>query len=587
MVSLSRPDDNPYHARHFKPPRSLPAVHGTAAEEAIETARNRALVAAALFILLFALLAGRLVDVMVLGGGREAKRARVRVPPVLTRADILGRDGRLLATSLKGVSLYADPHEIRHPNGVARALARTLPGESLARLYARLTENARFVWLERFLSPRQEYAVNGLGVPGLQFLPAERRFYPYGPLLAHVVGYVNIDGKGLAGIERGLNSELSGRRNPLPLAIDLRVQYILHDELLRTAQAFTAKAAAGLVMNVNTGEILGLVSLPNFDPNNLGAPDPAFPNATLADRLFDRATQGSYEIGSIFKIFTIAMALDSKTVTMTSRFDATHPIRIGRFTITDYHGKHRPLSVPEILAYSSNIGAAKIALACGAKIQKEYLRRFGLLTPATLELGGLGVPHYPSDWRPINVMTIAFGNGISEPLVQLASAASALVNGGILRPATLLKLPSGYAPSGRRVISQETSVRMRKLLRLVVEYGTGQFANAPGYVVGGKTGTAERVVHGVYDHHSLRSSFLGVFPMENPKYLVLTMFDQPHGTAKSHGFATAGWVAAPTVGRIIARIAPLLGVAPVNDKSPAVAGALAIASLKGKGIAPY
>jgi cell division protein FtsI (penicillin-binding protein 3) len=587
MVALSRFDDNPCHARHFKPPRCAPVIRGTAAEEAIETGRNRVLVAAALFVLVFALLAARLVDVMIFGGGMEARKAKVNSPPVLSRADILDREGRLLATSLKGVALYADPQEIRQPQKVARSLARALPAEGSDYFAKKLTESARFVWLKRFLSPRQEDAVNRLGVPGLDFLPAERRFYPYGPLLAHVVGFANIDDTGLAGVEGGLNRALLGRTDPLPLAVDVRLQYILHHELRRVVEDFAAKAAAGLIMNVNTGEILALVSLPDFDPNRLEAPDPDFPKATLKDRLFDRATLGSYEIGSLFKIFTIAMALDSGTVTMTSRFDATHPIHIGRFTISDYHGKHRPLSVPEILAYSSNIGAAKIALACGARLQQEYLKRFGLLSPPSLELSELGRPHYPRDWRPINVMTIGFGHGISETLVQLASAAAALVNGGILRPASLLKLPPGYAPQGRRVISRETSERMRKLLRLVVEYGTGQFAEAPGYVVGGKTGTAERVEHGVYDRHSLRSSFLGVFPMQNPKYLILTMVDRPHGNQKSHGYATAGWTAAPATKRIVERIAPLLRVRPVDETSPAIADALAIASLKGNGIAPY
>ncbi len=587
MVALSRFDDNPCHARHFKPPPCAPVIRGTAAEEALETGRTRVLVTAALFVLLFAVIAGRLFDVMILGGGIEAPRAGQRPIPLPSRAPIVDREGRLVATSLKGVALYADPREIRHPADVARELARALPGASPEHFAQELSQSGTFVWLKRFLSPREEARVNDLGVPGLDFLPAERRFYPYGPLLAHAVGYVNIDDKGLAGVEGGLNRDLLGRRQPLQLSIDVRLQYILHHELRRVAQEFTAKAAAGLIMNVNTGEILALVSLPDFDPNHLDAPDPDFPKATLKDRLFDRATLGSYEIGSIFKVFTMAMALDSGTVTMASRFDATNPIHIGGFTITDYHGKHRPLSVPEIFAYSSNIGAAKIALACGARLQQEYLRRFGLLTQPTLELPEVGSPHYPRDWRPINVMTIAFGNGISDTLLQLARAASALVNGGILRPATLLKVPPGYAPQGRRVISEETSLRIRKLLRLVVEYGTGQFAEAPGYVVGGKTGTAERVERGAYARHSLRSSFLGVFPMEDPQYLILTMFDQPHGNKKSHGFATAGWVAAPATRRIVERIAPLLGVAPVDEKSPAVAGALAIASLKGKGIAPY
>ncbi len=244
------------------------------------------------------------------------------------------------------------------------------------------------------------------------------------------------------------------------------------------------------------------------------------------------------------------MALDCGATTMTGRFDATNPIHIGRFTISDYHGKHRWLSVPEILMYSSNIGEAKIALAVGGVRQQEYLRRFGLLTSPTFELKEIGRPHFPdpAHWREVNVMTIGFGHGISETPLQLASAAAAMVNGGVLRQATLLKLPPGDAPQGRQVISPETSEHMRKLFRLVVQYGTGMMVDAPGYVVGGKTGTANRVIAGRYSADRVRSSFVGAFPMTAPKYLVLVMVDDPHGTKASHGFATAGWTAAPAVG---------------------------------------
>jgi len=303
--------------------------------------------------------------------------------------------------------------------------------------------------------------------------------------------------------------------------------------------------------------------------------------------MFDRVTLGDYEIGSVFKIFTTAMGLDSGATTMTGVFDATNPIHIGRFTISDYHAKRRPLTVPEILMYSSNIGEAKIALAVGAERQQEYLRRFGLLTPPTFELKEIGRPHYPAKWREVNVLTIGFGHGISETPLQIASGAAALVNGGVLRQATLLKLPPGDAPEGRQVISPETSDHMRKLLRMVVLFGTGEMVDAPGYVVGGKTGTADKVEGKHYAEKKLLSSFVGVFPMTAPKYLVLAMVDEPHGTKASHGYATAGWTAAPAVGRTIVRIAPLLGVQPVDESSPAVAQALTPESMQGKRVAAY
>jgi cell division protein FtsI (penicillin-binding protein 3) len=307
----------------------------------------------------------------------------------------------------------------------------------------------------------------------------------------------------------------------------------------------------------------------------------------LADRIFNRMTLGDYEVGSVFKTFTMAMALDCGAATMTSRFDAVHDIRIGRFTISDYHGKRRMLTVPEIYMYSSNLGAARMALAVGAQRQEAYLRRFGLLGRPRVDLDERGAAHYPGDWRPVNVMTIGFGHGISETPIQVAAAASAMINGGILHPATVVKLPPGAVPPGRRVITARTSKEMRQLLRLVVEYGTARFAEVPGYVVGGKTGTAEKVVHGVYARHKLLSDFIGAFPMNDPRYLVYMMVDEPHGTKASHGYATAGWTVVPATGRAIARIAPLLGIAPVDESAPAIVDALMPKSMLGKRIEVY
>jgi len=590
MSALRQFDDNPCRPRHFKPPPCTPVVPDGPAKRALDGSRRRLTVAGIAFLVLFGVIAARLVQVTLIPGDISVPKIARFDPaplPVPGRADIIDRNGRLLATTIESPSLYADPRQIVDPADVTRRLIAVLPALDRAELFAKLTSGKRFVWVKRHLTPDQEYAVNQLGIPGLQFEREERRVYPYGNLLSHVVGYTGIDDNGLAGIERGLDSQLRGRQEPLQLSIDLRIQYILHDEMQKVMDEFTADNAGGLVMNVNTGEILAMVSLPDFDPNHPGMPDPQHPNYSIADRMFNRVTLGDYEIGSMFKIFTTAMALDCGATTMTGRFDATNPIHIGRFTISDYHGKHRWESVPEILMYSSNIGEAKIALAVGAERQQEYLRRFGLMTRPTLELKEIGTPHYPAHWREVNVMTIGFGHGISETLLQLANAASALVNGGILRQATLLKLPPGAAPQGRRVISAETSLEMRQLMRLVVQYGTGQMVNAPGYVVGGKTGTADKVVHGRYAEHQVRSSFVGVFPINAPKYLVLIMLNNPHGTKASYGYATAGWTAAPAVGRTIVRIAPLLHVQPVDESSPAIADALMPVSLRGKHIEAY
>jgi len=350
---------------------------------------------------------------------------------------------------------------------------------------------------------------------------------------------------------------------------------------------FTAKAAAGLIMDVNTGEVLAMVSLPDFDPNHPGASDPDHSGLSFADRMFNRDTLGVYELGSIFKIFTVAMALDCGTSTLTSTYDASHPIHIGRFSIGDYHGKHRVLNVPEILMYSSNIGAAKMAMAAGGQRQREFLSRLGLLKAPKIEISEIGSPHFPGKWRDVNVMTIAFGHGISVTPLSFASAAAALVNGGILRQATLVRRSPGDVAQGQQVISAKTSDQMRKLMRLVVERGTGTMAAAPGYLVGGKTGTADKIQGRHYAEMKLLSSFVGVFPINDPKYLTLIMVDEPHPNKQSHGYATGGWTAAPATSRVVQRIAPLLGVDPVDEASPEIQRALAVESLQGKKLEAY
>src|SRR5258708_24415491 len=294
-------------------------------------------------------------------------------------------------------------------------------------------------------------------------------------------------------------------------------------------------------MEVNTGEVLSMVSLRDFDPNHPGAADPDHPDISIADRMFNRNTLGVYELGSIFKIFTVAMALDAGTSTLASTYDASHDIHIGRFTIGDYHRKHRVLNVPEIIMYSSNIGAAKMAMAAGGQRQRDFLSRIGLLRAPKIEVSEAAAPHFPAKWREVNVMTIAFGHGISVTPLSFASAAAALVNGGVLRQATLVKQAPDDVPKGQQVISPKTSEQMRKLMRLVVEHGTGTMAAAPGYVVGGKTGTADKVTGRHYADRKLLSSFIGFFPINAPKYLVLAMVDEPHPTTQSHAYATARW----------------------------------------------
>jgi len=592
MRSLQRLDENPCRPRHFRPPPPCtPVVEDERAAALLETCRSRLVATAALFTFVFIVVALRLVEVVMLSGGAaESHVGRIRAvapPPAPVRADIVDRNGKLLATTLDSPSLYADPRQILDANEATRAITSVLPELDAAEIHAKLTSGKSFVWIKRRLTPRQQFEVNRLGIPGLQFEHQERRVYPFGDLAAHVVGFCGIDNNGLAGIERALDGTVRSNAGPIQLSLDARVQFVLHVELSKVISDFSAKGAAGIIMDVRTGEIVGMLSLPDFDPNHPGASDPNLSPAEAKERTFNKITLGDYELGSVFKTFNTAMALDSGTATMTKQYDASHNIHIGRFTISDYHGKHRALSVPEIYMYSSNIGAARMALEAGAERQRDFLARLGLLKPVPIELDEVAKPHYPRQWREVNVITIAYGHGIAVTPLHAITAVSAVVNGGILRAPTLLKLAPGSVPPGERVMSAKTSDQMRKLMRLVVEYGTAKLAAAPGYVVGGKTGTAEKNIGGHYVEKKLLSDFVGAFPMQDPKYAFLLLVDEPHPNKESHGYATAGWTVVPAASRIIQRIAPILGVPPVDETSPAITRALMIESLQGKRIENY
>jgi cell division protein FtsI (penicillin-binding protein 3) len=402
---------------------------------ALRIGRNRLALACLAFAACFLALTVRLIELTALGTGEPATEHLAAATGTGTeRADIVDRNGTLLATNLATASLYADAAAVPDPEAAADRLLTVLPGLDRATLVARLSSKRRFVWLQRHLTPRQQYAVNRLGIPGLHFQDEEERIYPHGRLLAHVLGYTDIDGNGIAGVEKSFNRELKdlGRsHDPLQLSIDIRVQHALRDELARAVGEFHAIGAAGVVLDAASGEVLGLASLPDFDPNHPGAS----PDTTL----FNRATLGVYELGSVFKAFTVAMALDTGSVGLAGGYDATRPLHVARFTIHDDHPKKRWLSVPEILMYSSNIGAAKMALDVGAEEQQRFLGKLGLLRRLSIRLPEVGDPLRPSPWRDINTMTVAFGHGVAVSPLQYASAFSALINGGVLVPPTLLK----------------------------------------------------------------------------------------------------------------------------------------------------
>lgn len=557
-------------------------------EEVLEIGRNRLVVVAAVFALGFTIIGGRLIDLAVWQGGRAgADQASIRQGGPVRRADILDRNGVVLATNLATASLYAEPRRVIDPADAAGRLMRVLPDLDHGELLAGLSSDKGFVWIKRHLTPKQKYDINAQGIPGVGFRDDHKRVYPQGALLAHVVGHAGVDNEGLTGIEKRFDERLAGRaKNKLPgdlrkigdpalrLSIDVRVQYALHEELSRSVEEFSALGAAGIVMDARSGEVIAMVSLPDYDLNQAGT--------ASVDARFNRASLGVYEMGSTFKAFTAAMALDFGTVKLGGGYDASKPLRVARFTIRDDHPKARWLSVPEIFIYSSNIGAAKMALDVGGQRQKEFLGRLGLLQRSSLELPEVGRPMSPAPWRDINTMTVGYGHGIAVSPVQLSGAVGALVNGGYSVKPTLLAR-DGMASSDKRVIKQRTSLILQRLMRLNVVQGTGKKSAAPGYLVGGKTGTAEKAGRGGYRRKALLSSFVGAFPMNAPRYVVLAVLDEPQGTKATFGYATGGWTAAPIVGRVVSRVGPLLGVSPVDEKSPTVRNAMFIPVKSGGG----
>ncbi len=525
---------------------------------ALDVARNRLLATGLIFSLAFLVVVGQLVHLALAGGSGAARTTAAAAAPSPGRGDITDRNGAVLATSIPTASLFADPKEIIDARAVVNALGSIFPDLDRPALLEKLSGPGRFVWIRRNLTPNEQFAVNRLGLPGLSFETEYRRVFPYGRSVSHLLGFADVDEYGIAGIEKAYDALLANGE-AVRLSLDIRVQHIVHDELSAAMREFRAIGAAGLVLDVNSGEVLASVSLPDFDPNAPGGvPD---------DARFNRVTEGVYEMGSVFKVFTTAMALDSGVASLTSGYDASHPLHVSRYTISDYHAVNRWLSVPEILVHSSNIGSALMALDVGSQRQRDYLQRFGLLTRASFDLPRpeIGMPLVPNPWRDINTMTVGFGHGIAVTPLQLTTAVAAVVNGGVLRPATVLYRDRGISVPGKRVVSARTSRQMRNLMRLVVQYGTGTRADIASYHIGGKTGTADKQVNGRYRSDKRVSSFVGAFPIEAPRYVVFAMVDEPRGTRKTFNYATGGWVAAPVVGRVVERMGALLGMAPAVD----------------------
>ncbi len=516
---------------------------------------------------IIAIIALRLIWLAAFGDHAGRKGGAPDLTP--ERGDIVDREGHALARTIDAWIVGLQPGKvIGNKLDLARKLAQLMPEKDEAAYLAMLRSGRSFYYLRRRASPSLVAAINALGEPGMALQREPDRLYPQLSLAAHVVGYTDIDGKGNAGIERAFDEQLrdpARRGQPIVLSISSRIQQALEHELGAAMATYSAIGAAGVIMDIHSGELLAMTSLPQLNPHAAGQGSP--------EARFNRATLGVYELGSTFKPFTVAMAMDSGIIkSFGQMYNCPNALHVANRTINDTHPFGRACSVAEIMKESSNIGTAQIADQVGPTRQKEFLRKMGFLDKVNVELKERGRTLSPgSQWNQIETMTVGYGHGIAVTPLHLATGYATLLNGGIYRPATLLKVDRNHAAGkGHRVFSEDTSYKMRALMRLVVTDGTGRKADAPGYRVGGKTGSAEK-----YHNRSLLvTTFAGVFPMDEPRYVIVVMLDEPKATAETFGFRTAGWNVAPVVSKTVSRIAPMLGVRPDKQREPNMAEVL-------------
>jgi cell division protein FtsI (penicillin-binding protein 3) len=529
--------------------------------------QNRIRLVVAGFCLAFFAIAAQLANLTILKTAETVEDALAEHQTRIPRPDIIDRNGVVVATDIAVASLYADPRKILDVEEAVESITAIIPELGAKALRAKLTQpNRAFVWLKRQASPEERDAVYNLGIPGIGFVNERRRVYPLARLAAHTVGYVDLDSVGTAGIEKYLDDQgalytasladpATQTASPAQISTDTRVQFALTDEIEKAVKKFSAIAGGGIVIDITTGEIVALVSLPDFNPNQ--------EDKKFTKQQANMMTSGVFELGSVIKAVTFAMAFDYGVTDLNGSYDATHPLVIGNASISDYHAQKRILTVPEVFTNSSNIGTAKMALEVGLEGHQEFLRRVGLFDRLTTEVPESAKPLLPKQWSRLATATAAFGHGFAVQPLQGISVIGGLLNDGVMAAPTFLKRDVAEAAVlAKRIVKPKTSEKMRYLFRLNVTDGTASKANVVGYRVGGKTGTAEKVVNGRYVPDKLLNSFIGAFPMEAPRYAIIVMLDEPKATSETFGFATAGWNAVPTAGKIIERIAPLLGVAP-------------------------
>ncbi len=549
--------------------------HEATRDQARQRAEGRLLLLGLMFFCAFSVI-GMRMGALASSVPEEPRASAVGNPIIGQRADIVDRNGRILATNLATHSLYAHPRDMIDPAGAAKGLAEIFPDLEEAELLKDFTGERRFLWIRRQISPEQMQAVHDLGSPGLLFGPREMRLYPNGPIAAHILGGASYGREGVAsaevigvaGVERQFDAFLRDPANegaPLELSLDLTVQAAAEQVLAGGMSIMNAKGAASVLMDIHTGEVISMVSLPDFDPNN--RPRVLAEGDQSDSPLFNRAVQGVYELGSVFKIFTVAQAMELGLINPNTMIDTQGPLTWGRFRIRDFHDYGPELSTTDVIVESSNIGTARIAMQIGADRQRAFLDSLGFLKPTQLEMveAPTGRPLLPPNWSEISTMTISYGHGLSSSPVHLAAGYASLLNGGTRVEPTLLRMAN--AVEGPRVVSEAVSARSAAMLRQVVERGTASFGEVPGYEVGGKTGTADKPRtsgRGYYDDKVI-STFASVFPANDPQYVLIVTLDEPSENSGEEPRRTAGWTAVPIAAEMIRRIAPLLGLRPQVD----------------------
>ena len=483
------------------------------------------------------------------------------------RPDLLDRNGQMMATDIKTMSVFAEPRRIIDKDEAVELLTAVLPDVDARELRNRIGSRKGFVWVKRGITQKQQEEVYRLGLPGVGFLPENKRVYPNGPVAAHVIGFTNLDNQGIAGIEKWVDGQGLGDLKgagfdikpqdlkPISLSIDSKATFAVRDELAKGIEHFKATAGSAAIMDVNTGEMIAYTSLPDYDPNN--------PVDALDPQHINRLNVGVYEMGSTFKAISIAMALEANKVTLRSTVDARDNLRYGRFTIHDFHATHRILTVPEVFVHSSNIGTARMAMMVGVDGHKAFLRKMGQLTRLQTELPESASPLVPAHWSELNTMTIAFGQGLNVAPLQAMMAVGALANGGSLITPTFLKRDSSDVRADfPKVVRPEVSEALRYLMRVNATLGSAKKIDIPGYFAGGKTGTADKIIHGHYSKDRVNTTFMSIVPADKPKYLFFVMMEDPQAAEGTYGFHTAAWNSGDVCGKIMERVAPLLNLPP-------------------------